>query len=287
MQIKAPAKVNSFLRVLAKEDSGYHQIETLFTAVNFYDEIQLVLNDEKISLKVIGAELGPTSDNLVYKAVTAFFSRIGYHGGIEVTLTKNIPTGAGLGGGSSDAGAVLRALNLMFDKPCSCKDLMEISCRLGSDVPFFTSALGTALAWGRGERLMPMSFKSFVLLALTSVAINTTEAYEALNVQRKLTKGTIFPRSIGSITDLTSFSENEFERTVFAQHPELGKLREDIGQAGATIARLSGSGGTLFGLFATESEVHSARHQLAKSWPEVRFVISETLDFQPQPYVTG
>ncbi len=287
MQIKAPAKINSFLRVLSKEDSGYHQIETLFTAVNFCDGIQLVLNDGKISLSVIGAELGPISDNLVYKAVTAFFSRIDYRGGIEITLNKKIPTGAGLGGGSSDAGAVIRTLNLMFNQPYSPRDLMQISSELGSDVPFFTSALGTALAWGRGDRLMPMVFKSSVLLALTSVAINTAEAYEALNVQRKSTKAAIFPHSICSLEELATLSCNDFERTIFAQYPVLGKIRKDIEASGATVARLSGSGGTLFGLFSTECEAHSARHELTKSWPHVQFVITETLDSQPQPSALG
>jgi 4-diphosphocytidyl-2-C-methyl-D-erythritol kinase len=287
MLVRAPAKINSFLRILAKENSGYHQIETFFTAVDFCDEIHLSLSDDKISLNVVGVELGSAEDNLVYKAVTAFFALVDYHGGIEITLNKNIPTGAGLGGGSSDAGAMIRALNLIFDRPCSPEELMGISCGIGSDVPFFTSGLGSALAWGRGERLMPMKFRSYVLLALPSVAINTTEAYEALDIQRKVTTAAVFPGSACSLEDLAGMSLNEFESMTFSRYPELGKIRKDIEKAGAPVARLSGSGGTLFGLFYTKDEVEAACRELRKSWPNVRFVITETLDSQPQPEVLG
>ena len=131
MLIKAPAKINSLLRVLIKETSGYHQIETVLSAVNFYDEIQLTPNDSKLSLEVYGAELGPTEDNLVYKAAKMFFARSDVDGGVDIKLSKRIPAKAGLGGGSSDAGATMRALNLMFGVPFSSKELISILTRYG------------------------------------------------------------------------------------------------------------------------------------------------------------
>ena len=283
--IKAPAKINSFLRVIAKEDSGYHQIESLLTAVNLYDEIRLTPNEGGISLKVIGADIGPIEDNLVYKAATTFFAKNDITGGVDLTLRKVIPTKAGLGGGSSDAGATIRALNLIFDQPYSSSDLIEIACELGSDVPFFASGFGTALAWGRGERLIPMEMQSYVLLALTSIPIETKWAYHSLGVSNRTNSEPVMPENIGNLNLSNLQFGNHFEPKIFKQFPKLKKLHKEIMEVGASVARLSGSGGSLFGLFPQEKQTHKARDELAKSWPDVRFLAVQTLGCQPDPDV--
>tara|TARA_B100000686_G_scaffold52905_2_gene56953 strand:+ start:124344 stop:125213 length:870 start_codon:yes stop_codon:yes gene_type:complete len=283
--IKAPAKINSLLRVLIKETSGYHQIETVLSAVNFYDEIQLTPNDSKLSLEVYGAELGPTEDNLVYKAAKMFFARSDVDGGVDIKLSKRIPAQAGLGGGSSDAGATMRALNLMFGVPFSSKELIEMATQLGSDVPFFASGLGTALAWGRGERLIPMKFQSHVVLALTSIPIETAKAYEALRIPRKTNSGPTMPKKINCLGKPNLWSSNHFEPEIFRQFPDLGQLHKAILATGALAARLSGSGGTLFGLFPNQTRARRACDDLAKSWPHVQFHVVKTLNNQPDPSV--
>ena len=285
MLIKAPAKINSLLRVLTKETGGYHQIETLLSAVNFYDEIELTPNDSNISLQVFGAELGPTEDNLVYKAAKMFFARSDLDGGVDIELSKRIPTKAGLGGGSSDAGATMRALNLMFGVPFSSKELIEMATQLGSDVPFFASGLGTALAWGRGERLIPTEFQSHVVLALTSIPIETAKAYEALCISRKTNSGPTVPKKINCLAKPNLWSSNHFEPKIFRRFPELGQLHKAILATGASAARLSGSGGTLFGLFPNQSRARRACDDLAKSWPHVQFRVVKTLNTQPDPSV--
>jgi len=285
MLIKAPAKINSLLRVLIKESSGYHQIETVLSAVNFYDEIQLTPNDSELSLEVYGAELGPAEDNLVYKAAKMFFARSDLDGGVDIKLSKRIPAKAGLGGGSSDAGATMRALNLMFGVPFSSKELIEMATQLGSDVPFFASGLGTALAWGRGERLIPTKFQSHVVLALTSIPIETAKAYEALRIPRKTNSGPTMPKKINCLEKPNLWSSNHFEPEIFRQFPDLEQLHKAILATGALAARLSGSGGTLFGLFPNQIRARRACDYLAESWPHVQFRVVKTLNNQPNPSV--
>ncbi|MBH16291.1 MAG: 4-(cytidine 5'-diphospho)-2-C-methyl-D-erythritol kinase [Gemmatimonadetes bacterium] len=285
MLVRAPAKINLFLRVLAREDSGYHQIETLFTAVNFYDEIQFQLTTGEISLRVVGSDLGPIRENLVYRAATLFFSRMGASKGVDIILQKKIPTESGLGGGSSDAGATLRTLNFMLGKPFSSSVLMNMAIQLGADVPFFSSGLGAALAWGRGERLMPIGFHSHVVLALTSIPVGTAGAYDGLVLSRRTTESGVVPREITSLEQLATFSSNHFEENVFERYPELEDLRQSIERVGSPVARLSGSGGTVFGLFRTADEAHAATNELSRYWPDIQFVVAETLDSQPEPNV--
>ncbi|MCH7889958.1 MAG: 4-(cytidine 5'-diphospho)-2-C-methyl-D-erythritol kinase, partial [Gemmatimonadetes bacterium] len=117
VRVAAPAKVNLFLRILAKEESGYHQIETLYSAVDFCDEIVVHGTDQGVTVEVVGPSVGPDEENLAYRAAGALLDAGGITTGIHVHLTKNIPVGAGLGGGSSDAGATLRALNMLLGEP--------------------------------------------------------------------------------------------------------------------------------------------------------------------------
>ena len=196
VRVAAPAKVNLFLRILAKEESGYHQLETLYSAVDLCDEILLHRTERGVSVEVVGPSVGPDEENLAYRAADALIEAAGFTTGVHVHLTKNIPIGAGLGGGSSDAGATLRALNTLLGEPCSASALLRIAGRLGADVPFFASGAGTALAWGRGERLVPIpgAPRLSVLLALPSLQIVTGEAYESLSVPESITPAIPGPR---------------------------------------------------------------------------------------------
>ena len=137
VRVAAPAKINCFLRILAKEESGYHQIETLYNAVDFCDEIELHRTERGVSVEVVGPSVGPDEENLAYRAAEALLESGGMTPGVHISLTKNIPVEAGLGGGSSDAGATLRALNVLLGEPFSADALLQIAGRLGADVPFF------------------------------------------------------------------------------------------------------------------------------------------------------
>ncbi len=285
VRVAAPAKVNLFLRILAKEESGYHQLETLYSAVDLCDEILLHRTERGVSVEVVGPSVGPDEENLAYRAAHALLEAAGFTTGVHVHLTKNIPVGAGLGGGSSDAGATLRALNTLLGEPFSASALLQIAGRLGADVPFFASGAGTALASGRRERLVPIpgAARLSVLLALPSLQIATGEAYEYLSVPERNMPVTLALDALCRLETLTELAANDFEASVFERHPELGKLREALRGAGALTARLSGSGAALFGLFDDRPAADRARASLSTSWTDVRFVVTETLASQPEP----
>ena len=287
MRVAAPAKINLFLRLLAKEESGYHQLETLYSAVDFFDEIVLHRTERGVSIEVAGAPVGPEEENLVYRAADALLEAAGSPIGVHVLVTKNIPVGAGLGGGSSDAGATLRALNTLLAQPFSASALLQIAGRLGTDVPFFASGAGAALAWGRGERLLPLADppRFPVLLALPSLRVATAEAYEYVSVPERIAPATLALDAFGRPEALAALAENDFETSVFERHPELGKLREAVHEAGALTARLSGSGAALYGLFNDREAAEGASAFLSASWADVRFVVAETLASQPEPVV--
>ena len=287
MRVAAPAKINLFLRLLAKEESGYYQLETLYSAVDFFDEIVLHRTERGVSVEVAGPPVGPEEENLAYRAADALLEAAGSPMGVHVFLTKNIPVGAGLGGGSSDAGATLRALNTLLAQPFSASALLQIAGRLGTDVPFFASGVGAALAWGRGERLLPLPDPPHlsVLLALPPHRIATAEAYEYVSVPERIAPATLALDAFGRPETVAALAENDFETSVFERHPELGKLREAVQEAGALTARLSGSGAALYGLFNDREAAEGASAFLSASWADVRFVVTETLASQPEPVV--
>ena len=285
VHVRAPAKINLFLRVLAQETSGYHQIETLFAAVDLCDELSLERADDGVSVEVVGPDVGPEEHNLAHRAARRFLDAASADVGVRIRLTKNIPSGAGLGGGSSDAGATLRALNVLLGSPVPRSELLRFAADLGADVPFFTSGVGRALAWGRGERLLsiPGHDDVTVLLALSSVKVSTADAYEGLGARAGVTPCVHDLAAFDGSERLSEISVNDFEASVFARHPRLGALREAMDGQGALTARLSGSGGALFALFDEQASAESARESLSAVWTDVRFVVTHTLAAQPSP----
>lgn len=193
VDVAAPAKVNLLLRVLAREESGYHGIETLFQALELHDTVEVERRPEPaVSLEVTWAgpseDLGPVEDNLAYRAAAGYRARAGLDDvpGVAVGLTKAIPAGAGLGGGSSDAAAVLRAMDRIHAGALGEAALMELAGSLGSDVPFFLGPSPLALGWGRGERLLglpPLASRP-VLVVIPPFRVSTGEAYRRLAEMR-------------------------------------------------------------------------------------------------------
>ncbi len=285
VHVRAPAKINLFLRVLAQETSGYHQIETLFAAVDFCDELRLERAGDGVSVEVVGPDVGPEEQNLAYRAAWRFLEAASADVGVRIRLTKKIPAGAGLGGGSSDAGATLRALNVLLGSPVPQSDLILLGVDLGADVPFFASGAGRALARGRGERLLSITRHDdvTVLLALSSVKVSTADAYGELGSRAGVTPSVHDPAAFEQSERLAEVSVNDFEASVFARHPRLGALREAMDCQGALTARLAGSGGALFALFDEQASAESARESLAAAWSDVRFLVTHTLATQPSP----
>ena len=157
-RVEAQAKLNLFLKVLAREDSGFHQIETLFCRLALADTLTVRVTASGRTLECSGERLpagglGPPDANLAWRAAAIYAEETGFPPGFEIAIEKRIPVGGGLGGGSADAGAVLRALNALNPSPLPPRDLLRLAAALGADVPFLTQdSAPTALAWGRGAR---------------------------------------------------------------------------------------------------------------------------------------
>lgn len=266
---RAQAKVNLTLVVGPKDDSGYHEIFTVFQRLDLADDV-VVRADVTggRSLDCTGPRmpeggLGPVERNLAYRAATAYAEHTGWPGSFSIELVKHIPAGGGLGGGSADAGAILRALDALAPQPVGAEAIEEIAVRLGADVPFLTSAHALAGGAGRGERLYPedplpdMS----VALVVPAFGVSTADAYRWLDEARagaseaastNLGRGIALrvpEMTVESWDDIAAASMNHFEPVVEQRHPELGDYRRRLEARGAFLARMSGSGSTVFGLF--------------------------------------
>lgn len=285
LTLAAPAKVNLLLRVRERESSGYHRLQTVFCALDLSDELQLVLDPEPgVRLTVEGARLGDPEDNLVVRAARAWLAEARPPAasdwrGITARLTKRIPHGGGLGGGSSDAAATLRGLNALVPGRVPESRLADMGKALGSDVPFFLA--GTALSWaeGYGERLSPLPPlpPRPVVLAVPPFRISTPAAYAWLDADRRgLGPFDGEPGPPSGWSDLEARAVNDFERSVFRRHPELRALRDRLRRSGAAPALLSGSGSTVFGVFEREARAEAAAETMQREAPGVGVVLTRT-----------
>jgi 4-diphosphocytidyl-2-C-methyl-D-erythritol kinase len=294
LRLKAPAKINIDLKVLGQDESGYHQLETQFAAVGLCDVVTVALEDGGLELRVEGAELGDPRDNLVYRAAAAFIAETAVAEGARMTLEKAIPAGAGLGGGSSDAAATLKLLNRLHGDLLSEVDLSIIGRGLGADVPFFLAPFPCALGFDRGDRIVSIDPlpESPVVLALPPIHVSTAEAYRMLADSRGGTDTfTTDEHEVVNVRTMPDWggaakgATNDFEDVIFDLHPSLGVLRSEMEEAGAFLARLSGSGAAVFGLFDEGDTATEASEKLAESFPEVSFVVTETLTAWPQTHL--
>ncbi len=283
VELLAPAKINLFLRVLAQERSGFHQLETLFCRLEFGDTLRMKRVRRGIGLDVEGAVIGPSEENLAYRAAQAFLDASGIKEGVRIQLRKRIPLGAGLGGGSSDAATTLRGLATLFPDSLGEEQLLQIAGGLGSDVPFFLSPSSLALAWGRGDRIQPLPSLPVapVVLALPPVEIPTSWAYGCLAKDRERVSATrrpqVFsPEKLSSWDAIGELAENDFEGVVFREHPTLKTIRRALEGKDSLVTLLSGSGSALFGVFRDDGEAEAARAALQSDFPETRFVLTRT-----------
>lgn len=255
----AQAKVNLSLRILAREESGFHQIETVYQRLALADVVRVREADGR-ALDVRFAEgarqadLGPVEQNLAWRAAEAYAAISGSPRGWAIEIEKCIPVGGGLGGGSADAAAVLRALDALAVRPLGTAALVDIAARLGADVAFLTSDSELALAWGRGERMLdlPPLAAAPVLLVVPDFGVHTGQAYAALAAHRAAghpPAGAAWrsPRSLCRWNAVADDAVNDFEPVVFDQHPELVAVRAQLAALPQTVfALMSGSGSTLF-----------------------------------------
>jgi 4-diphosphocytidyl-2-C-methyl-D-erythritol kinase len=248
------AKVNLHLRVLGKRTDGFHELFTVFQTISLHDNVRFA-DARDLSLTCDDPKIPCGESNLIMRAATMLRSRCGVSSGASIHLAKNIPSPGGLGGGSSNAAVALIGLNRLWNLEIGLNELHEIAAELGSDVPYFLNG-GTAIGTGRGSEIegAPEFAAPFMIVVAPDVEVPTGEAFAALELSA------LTNEEAESILKICRFEAgpsifghspfvNDFEKTVFAAHSEIGQVKQTLLDLGATRASMSGSGASVFGIF--------------------------------------
>lgn len=253
---RANCKINIGLHILRRRDDGYHDLSTvMYPVVGLYDVVGVESTDgDEVVFCSSGIEIDcATEDNICVKAARLMQQRYGV-GGVKISLTKNIPFGAGLGGGSADGTAVIMAIDELYGLQLSEALLIDCAAALGSDTAFFVRNT-PQLCTGRGEVMTPISLslpEMWIVLIKPDVHISTREAYSG--VVPHLPATPLEQLILKSIEQWQELIANDFERSIFSAHPELAAIKAHLLEQGAIYAAMSGSGSTIYGLFETEEE---------------------------------
>lgn len=286
MRVTVPsfAKLNLDLRVLSKRSDGYHDIRTIFQTISLKDSLRIDFDWAKRMQIDLDSSV-EIADNLVVRAAKLVLEHLNANAWVRFALDKQIPMGAGLGGGSSNAAATLIALPVLVGKRIPFAQLSVLAETLGSDVPFFLHG-GTALGLGRGTELYPLPDlpQHHALVVSTGIHVSTAEAYEALgrDVTNALTSAKESPilrefQEIAWSLDSAGLAQlklkNDFELAVFQIHPALAAVVRKLRKLGAKPAMMTGSGSAVFGVFGSEAEARqaAAAFRAGRTFP-VRFV---------------
>ncbi len=288
VEVAAPAKVNLLLRVGPLRPDGYHDLDTVFQAVDLCDRVRVWRGPPGVTLQVEGRDVpGPAEENLAVRAARAFAAEAGVEPAWRVVLEKRIPAGAGLGGGSSDAAATLRALERLEGEPLGARRLSGVGRRLGADVAFFLEGAARAAAAGRGDDLRPMEPlpAAELVLALPDVHVGTAEAYRALDAGRGRDGAvpTGAPERPGDWPGVARAAVNDFEAVVPARHPEVARALEALRTTGATFTLLAGSGGACFAAYPSADAADRAAARVREAHPWLEVVRARTLEALPAP----
>ena len=281
ISFKTPAKVNLGLHILNKREDGFHELETLFQMVNWCDEVKIECLSRGLELVCNQPDIPNDEGNLVIKAAHLLQTRFPDKcKGARIHLNKNIPHGAGLGGGSGNAAGVLLGLNYLWGLKLKREDLISMASELGSDVPFFLFS-PCAVGRGRGEILEPVesSVRFYILMVYPGLSVSTASVYG--NLKLKLTKRenniSILKNFLlqSEFAQLGSTWSNDLEPVVFQEHPGLSGIKKEMLALGAKGALLSGSGSTVFGIFDNPEIASNAHSQLEGG--EFRLFLAESV----------
>jgi 4-diphosphocytidyl-2-C-methyl-D-erythritol kinase len=281
VRVPAYAKVNLRLDVLGRRADGYHELRTIFQTISLHDILVLETKREPgIDLRIAGnSQLAdePGQDNLVYRAIEQLSREIGFQHGVRAVLTKRIPVGRGLGGGSSNAAAALLGLLRLTGKRIEAARLLEIASGLGADVPFFLQG-GCALGFGRGNEIYPLPDaprRQVLVISPHEIAVPTKDAYQWLS--EELTNGED-PTKLMRFCALCWSPQggalsNDFEAAVFPRFPRLAAIKRELLQQGAAEASLAGSGSAVFGVYQHPAKARRA----ARAFPKDQVFLCSTL----------
>jgi len=273
MVFAAPAKINLYLRVIRRMDDGYHEIETLFERLPLYDYISIETSKRPTAISCTASGIPTDEKSLLGRVVTFFRKKLGNKYNWDIHLEKNIPVGGGLGGGSSDAAALLKGLNEVTGFPFKKEDLVSLARILGADVPFFLSDSRFAIGRGRGDIIEKVATEMEIdhILITPPFEISTKEVY-AKAPRFGLTKAggvdkmvTAFLKG-NDVKSLVKNLRNDLQTIVLRDFPALKEVFSALKEEGAEVSLLSGSGSTVFGIFSPE-KVKEAKGHLEKRFP--------------------
>lgn len=279
MKINAPAKINISLDVLRRRDDGYHDVKMIMQTISLFDVIDVDLNhtgDIKITSNKVNIPLDER--NIAYKAARLFLDAANEKCGVNIHIEKHIPVAAGLAGGSTNAAAVLIALNEMFENKFSKDTLMEMGTNIGADVPFCILQ-GTALSEGIGEKLthLPAPEIKNILLVKPPIDVSTKWVYENLDlktaVHPDIDKAVQFIKSQNT-DDLPKVMGNILESVTETKYPVITEIKREMVNLGASVSMMSGSGPTVFGFFENEDSGKKALDFFQSKFDEVFLVNS-------------
>lgn len=277
--VKTPAKINWTLRVHGRRDDGYHEIESLVSAVTLYDELAFTpRGDSRFVLTCDDASVPTDARNLICRAAAILLPEASNPVGLDCRLVKRIPLGGGLGGGSSDAAATLLALNRVWSLDWPTDRLMAAAARIGSDVPFFVQG-GTAVISGRGEhvRPAPLAWRGWVVLLLPGFPVSTAAVYQAW---RPPTGEEERPRADEAAPPAVRWmaaAYNMLEQPAISVCPALGRLMSRGVELVGRPVRISGSGSTLFTAFDSEDEARAGAEILGREL-QVRTTVVQPIE---------
>lgn len=267
-RVLAPAKLNLHLEVLGRRPDGYHELETVMQTVDLYDELTFELTGGEVGLVTDHPSLPTGEDNLVARAAKLLKELGGVEAGVKMTLLKRIPTGAGMGGGSSDAASTLVGLNLLWKLGWPVERLQEPAAALGSDVPFFLTG-GAALCRGRGEIVTPMTGlePSWYVVVTPPVEVSTRRVYE--NLASHLTNpalghNVLMQKVTGRHCDGRQGCFNRLQEVTLGVYPQLNEVVDTMRRLGLANVGMTGSGSGFFASCTSRKEAHDTACRLAK-----------------------
>ena len=270
--LKAYAKINIGLNIISRRQDGYHNIETVFQQIDLFDQIKVIgTGNSGIIVQSDNPNLATNEDNICYRAVKLMQQLVGIDDGVSIQINKRIPVGAGLGGGSSDAAAVLDCLQQLWQLELSREQLLEIAQQIGADVAFFLYG-GTAFASGIGEKLRPMTlpFNFYGVLIYPNIEISSTWVYRNYNFSLTKTKKSIKLSYIFSnrlpVSDFKNVLSNDLEEVVFQRYPTIYEIKQQLYRQGAFFASMSGSGSTVYGLFKNYTDAVEVMRSFPKPY---------------------
>ena len=275
LSLRAPAKINWFLKILGKRDDGYHDLVSVMQCVNLFDNLAFEHAD---TIELISDLDIPTTENIVFRTASCLKKNTSYRKGAKITLIKNIPCGAGFGGGSSDAASTLLGLNRLWGLRLSNTELHEIAAEIGADVPFFLDG-PCSLAERRGEKLSPLKMNASAVLLLVKppISVSTAEAYALFDraTVKKLTKKPIDIKLLVQVFTEQDFNQygnvwdNDLEPVVAARYPVIRDIKTRLLNSGAVTSAMTGSGSAVYGLFRTREHAEKSADTMQSYWCRV------------------